>query len=216
MAETEIKQETEQENMEKKEENKQETAEQEVTSQENAQENVESSKEDEQQETPSSQKEETMENQLEELHTKLAEAERKAEENYQKFLRAQADLENFRRRTRKEREEQTKYASLPLIEQLLPVLDNFDRALAASTEASDVENFAKGVDMVFRQVKEILQKEGLEPIEAIGTPFDPNFHQAVMMVDSEEHESGIVVEEVQKGYKLKDRVIRPAMVKVSS
>lgn len=160
--------------------------------------------------------EEALKQQLEELHTKLAEAEQKAEENYQRFLRAQADLENFRRRTRKEREEQAKYASLPLIEQLLPVLDNLERALAASAEAKDVENFAKGVDMVFRQVMEILQKEGLEPIESVGTAFDPNYHQAVMMVDSDEYESGMVVEEIQKGYKLKDRVIRPAMVKVSS
>lgn len=165
---------------------------------------------------PASQEEESEHDELALLQTKLAEAEQKAEENYQKFLRAQADLDNFRRRTRKEKEDQAKYASLPLVEQLLPVLDNFERALAASQEAKDIDTLAKGVEMVFRQIQETLQKEGLEVIESVGTPFDPSVHQAVMMVESEEYESGFVVEEIQKGYKLKDRVIRPAMVKVNS
>ncbi|WP_202080700.1 nucleotide exchange factor GrpE [Caldalkalibacillus salinus] len=150
-----------------------------------------------------------------EMQRQLQEAEKKAAEFQQKYLRAQADFDNFRRRTRQEKEEQAKYASLPLVEKLLPALDNFERALAASQDSQDPE-LAKGVDMVYRQIDEVLKQEGLEPILTVGEAFDPNVHQAVMQEESDEYESGIVTEELQKGYKLKDKVIRPAMVKVSS
>lgn len=153
---------------------------------------------------------------IEELQEKLAQSEQKSEENYQKYLRVQADFDNFRRRTRKEKEDQAKYASLSLVEQLLPAMDNFERALVASQGSQDVESLAKGVEMVFRQMEQALQAEGVEVIPTVGTPFDPTVHQAVMQVDSEEYEAGTVVEELQKGYNLKDKVIRPAMVKVSS
>ncbi|WP_025028227.1 nucleotide exchange factor GrpE [Caldalkalibacillus mannanilyticus] len=152
---------------------------------------------------------------LEELQQKLAEAENRAEENYQKFLRTQADFDNFRRRTRKEKEDQAKYASLNLLEQLLPAVDNFERAIEASKTTQDFDSLVKGIDMVFKQLDQALQNEGLEVIPAVGEAFDPHFHQAVMQVEDSEFESGIVVEELQKGYKLKDKVIRPAMVKVS-
>lgn len=153
---------------------------------------------------------------VEELMLKLESAEQRAEENYQRLLRSQADFENLKRRTQQERETQAKYASLPLIEKLLPVLDNFERALRASKETQDAESLAKGVEMVFKQVEEVLAGEGLVEIPTVGEKFDPNVHQAVMQEDSEEYESGVVTEEFQKGYKLKDKVIRPAMVKVSS
>jgi molecular chaperone GrpE len=156
------------------------------------------------------------ESSIDELRAKLGEAEKKAEENYQKYLRAQADFDNFRRRARKEKEDQASYASLPVIEQFLPALDNFERALASSKETRDAESLAKGVEMVLRQMEQVLTTEGLEVISTIGEAFDPTVHQAVMQVESEEFEAGTVVEELQKGYKLKDRVIRPAMVKVSS
>lgn len=138
-----------------------------------------------------------------------------AEENNQRYLRTQADFENFRRRTRVEKEELAKYASAKLLEQLVPVLDNFERALTVSKDSTDYDSFAKGVDMIFRQFEQVLTQEGLSPIEAVGQPFNPEFHQAIMQVESEEYEEGIVVEEIQKGYKLKDKVLRPAMVKVS-
>lgn len=146
----------------------------------------------------------------------LEQAKKLADENYQRFLRTQADFDNFRRRTQKEKEEFAKYASLKLIEQLLPVVDNFERALAASKDNKDYDSLAKGVDMIFRQLDQVLTSEGLQPMQTVGTPFNPEFHQAIMQVESEEHEEGIVVEEVQKGYLLKDKVLRPAMVKVSS
>ncbi|TDF96758.1 nucleotide exchange factor GrpE [Paenibacillus piri] len=141
---------------------------------------------------------------------------KEADDNYQRFLRTQADFDNFRRRTRQEKEEFAKYASLKLIEQLLPVVDNFERALNAGKEVSDTDALLKGVDMIFRQLSQVLGNEGLQSMETVGQPFNPEFHQAIMQVESDEYDEGIVVEEVQKGYMLKDKVLRPAMVKVSS
>lgn len=137
------------------------------------------------------------------------------EEYKERLLRAQADFDNFRRRTQKEKEDLAKYASSVLITELLPVIDNFERALSSGADSADVSSYAKGVEMIFRQLEGVLKAEGLERMEAVGQPFNPEFHQAVMQVDSDEYEEGIVVEELQKGYQLKDKVIRPAMVKVS-
>ncbi|RTE08503.1 nucleotide exchange factor GrpE [Paenibacillus whitsoniae] len=145
----------------------------------------------------------------------LEKARMQAEENYQRMLRVQADFDNFRRRARAEKEDFAKYASLKLIEQLLPIVDNFERALSSSKENKDFDALAKGLDMTYRGIDQLLTAEGLKPIESVGQPFNPEFHQAVMQVESEDHEEGIVVEELQKGYVLKDKVIRPAMVKVS-
>lgn len=138
------------------------------------------------------------------------------EEHQQRLLRVQADYDNFRRRTQKEKEELGKYASAKLITELLPVVDNFERALAASVqEQAEPSSFSKGVEMIFRQLEGVLKAEGLTPLEAVGQPFNPDFHQAIMTVETDEYEEGIVVEELQKGYLLKDKVLRPAMVKVS-
>jgi molecular chaperone GrpE len=147
---------------------------------------------------------------------RIAELEQIAEEKEQRFLRAQADFDNFRRRTVKEKEELAGYASMKLLGQLLPVVDNFERAIAAVQGGGDFESLSKGVDMIFRQMEQLLEQEGLKPMNAVGQPFNPEYHQAIMQVESEEHEEGIVVEEIQKGYMLKDKVLRPAMVKVSS
>jgi molecular chaperone GrpE len=146
----------------------------------------------------------------------LQQLRQQSEENYQRSLRTQADYDNFRRRTRQEKEEFAKYASLKVIEQLLPVIDNMERALAAGNESKDYEALLKGVEMIYRQLEQTLANEGLKAMESIGQPFNPEFHQAIMQVESEEHEEGIVVSEIQKGYLLKDRVLRPAMVQVSS
>lgn len=146
---------------------------------------------------------------------RFAELAKQAEENQQRYLRAQADFDNFRRRTAKEKEELAQYASMKLVGQLVPIVDNFERAIAAASSGSDFESLAKGVDMIFRQLSQTLESEGLKAIEAVGQPFNPEFHQAIMQVESDEYEEGIVVEEVQKGYMLKEKVLRPAMVKVS-
>jgi molecular chaperone GrpE len=184
--------------------NNESTAEQEATLEEQADSSVEQADE------------EIMANEPVITETELEQARKLADENYQRFLRTQADFDNFRKRSRLEKEEFAKYASLKLIEQLLPVVDNFERALVAGKENTDNEALLKGVEMTFRLMSQILEQEGLKPIEAVGQPFNPEFHQAIMQVESEEHEEGIVVEEVQKGYNLKDKVLRPSMVKVSS
>lgn len=147
---------------------------------------------------------------------RIAELEKLVDEHQQRTLRTQADFDNFRKRTQKEKEELASYASMKLVEQLLPVIDNFERAISASKESGDFESFSKGVDMIFRQFGQLLEQEGVKPIEAVGQPFNPEVHQAVMQVESDEHEEGIVVEELQKGYVMKEKVLRPAMVKVSS
>ncbi len=147
---------------------------------------------------------------------RIAELEKLVDEHQQRTLRTQADFDNFRKRTQKEKEELASYASMKLVTQLLPVIDNFERAISASKESGDFESFSKGVDMIFRQFGQLLEQEGVKPIEAVGQPFNPEVHQAVMQVESDEHEEGIVVEELQKGYVMKEKVLRPAMVKVSS
>ncbi|GAK04162.1 heat shock protein GrpE [Geomicrobium sp. JCM 19037] len=134
----------------------------------------------------------------------------------QKVLRQQADYDNFRKRTRMEKESDAKYRSQKLIESLLPAMDNFKRALDHAPQSEEAESIHKGMTMVYEQLQESLRSEGLTEIKTEGEPFDPNFHQAVMQVEEEGFESNQVVEELQKGYQLKDRVIRPAMVKVNA
>ncbi|WP_277351650.1 nucleotide exchange factor GrpE [Paenibacillus aquistagni] len=159
--------------------------------------------------------EEILEQEANALNAELQQAKKESEENYQRLLRAQADFDNFRRRTQKEKEDLAKYASQKLIEEIVPVLDNFERAMATKPGTPEVKSFAKGMDMIFRQLQQVLEQEGLQAMNTVGEAFNPEFHQAIMQVESDEHEEGIVVEEVQRGYMLKDRVLRPAMVKVS-
>lgn len=152
--------------------------------------------------------------QLEKLRQIAEEHKKQAEENYELYLRARADVENTRRRSRNEKEQALKYAYVPLLESLLPVLDNFERALQATSE-SEAKTLKEGVEMVYRHFLQVLSESGLSVIEAEGKPFDPHFHNAVMQVETKGVESGIVVEELQTGYCFLDRVIRPTMVKVS-
>ncbi|MFK0523613.1 nucleotide exchange factor GrpE [Paenibacillus illinoisensis] len=146
----------------------------------------------------------------------LARLKTEVEETQQRFVRAQADFDNFRRRTQKEKEELAKYASMKLVTELVPVIDNFERAMATVPEGTESESFSKGIQMIFRQLETVLNNEGLTAMDTVGQQFNPEFHQAIMQVETDEYEEGTVVEEVQKGYMLKDKVLRPAMVKVSS
>lgn len=144
------------------------------------------------------------------------EAEVKLEEMTNRLLRLQADFDNYRRRVRLDQEAWEKYRAQNLITDLLPALDNFQRALSVSVGDNDTAKvIIQGMEMVYRQLMEALKKEGLEEIEAVGQAFDPHMHQAVMQVQDENYESNMVVEELQKGYKLNERVIRPTMVKVN-
>lgn len=162
---------------------------------------------------------ETQEVSLEEkvltLQAELGQSKSQADEYYAHLQRLQAEFDNYRKRTQREKEDYVKYASERVVEALLPVLDNFERAMQASKVNPDFNSFAQGVEMIFKQMHNSLAKEGLVAIEAVGQPFDPNIHEAVLQVDSEEYPENTVVEELQKGYCLKEKVIRPSMVKVS-
>ena len=144
---------------------------------------------------------------------KTPELEAQLQEKNDRILRLQADFENFRRRTAKEKEELAAVITQNLLTDLLPLLDNFERAMAV--EQTDVEAFQKGVEMIFTQLREVMEKHGLENIEAEGAPFDPNIHQAVMRVENPDVEDGTITQVLQKGYQAKGRVIRPAMVQVA-
>lgn len=137
-----------------------------------------------------------------------------AAEYLRRLQQLQAEYDNFRKRTQREKEDLAKYATERLIAELLPVLDNFERGLAASRKTREFESLMVGVEMICRQLTGALEKEGLVAIEATGQEFDPNKHEAVMHVESDDHPPNTVVEELQKGYCLKDKVIRPSMVKV--
>ncbi|MBR3211900.1 MAG: nucleotide exchange factor GrpE [Firmicutes bacterium] len=129
-----------------------------------------------------------------------------------KYMRLMADFQNFKKRTAKEKQDIYAYGNEKLIISMLEVLDNFDRAI---DQGSTDTKFAQGMDMIYEQFMGVLKKAGLSEIEALGADFDPNFHSAVMMEDTDEYESGKVSGVVAKGYTLNDKVIRPSMVKVA-
>ncbi|WP_404453519.1 nucleotide exchange factor GrpE [Oceanobacillus kapialis] len=131
-----------------------------------------------------------------------------------RYLRLQAEFDNFKKRTQKEKEADRKYKSQDLVNDLLPAVDNFERALQVESTEENA-SLVEGITMVYRQLKDALKNAGVEEIETTGKEFDPNLHHAVMQVEDDELEANTVVEELQKGYILKDRVIRPAMVKVN-
>jgi molecular chaperone GrpE len=131
-----------------------------------------------------------------------------------RLLRTAAEFDNYRKRMDRERREQTEYAAADVVSQLLPIVDNLERALQVPPAGND-EALRKGVELIHRQMLELLRKRGVKPIEALGADFDPNFHQAVIHEESPEHRDGEVIEELQRGYLLGDRLLRPAMVKVA-
>lgn len=145
----------------------------------------------------------------------LAELQAKLEEEENRYLRLRADYDNLLRRTKLDREAAEKYRAQALLTELLPVLDNLDRALQVEVTSEDAQSLYKGVEMVYRQFMDATAKEGLQVIAAEGEAFDPNFHQAVMQEQDADKESGVVLRELQKGYQLKDRVLRPSMVSVN-
>ncbi len=149
-----------------------------------------------------------------ELATLMAKAGER-DELQQRLLRLQADFDNFRRRTQREKEDLAEYASQKLITDLLPTIDNFERALAVPTSSDESKNILQGVQMIHRQLVDQLQREGLTEVNAYQQPFDPNFHEAVLQVTADGVEDNTVVEVLQKGYLLKQRLLRPAMVKVA-
>jgi molecular chaperone GrpE len=129
-----------------------------------------------------------------------------------RLARQQAEFDNARKRAVREQQEFREFAAADVIKNVLPILDSFERALTAAGDASD---FRSGVELIYRQFQDALQKIGVQPIAAVGQPFDPRFHEAIEMVDTSEVPDHHVLDELQRGYKYKERLLRPAMVRVA-
>ena len=153
------------------------------------------------------------ETELEALRRELEEKSLLVQDYFNQLARAKADFENLRKRSRQEKQDLVEYGSEQMLILLLPVLDNFERALADNSE--DLKSYKTGVEMIYNQLKEILEGEGLKVIPAQDREFDPRVHDAVMTEETEQVPDNTVMEELRVGYSYKDRVIRPAMVKVA-
>ena len=144
----------------------------------------------------------------------LRELQREKEALQDRLLRTAAEFDNYRKRADRERRELSEYATNDVLLELLPIIDNFERALQAPP-GPDADAFRKGVEMIHKQMLDLLRKRNVTPIDALGTDFDPNVHQAVMHEPSDAHREGEVMQELQRGYKIGERLLRPAMVKVA-
>jgi molecular chaperone GrpE len=147
----------------------------------------------------------------------LKERAARAQEHYDQLLRTTADFENFRKRSARERQDALRYANEALLQKLIPVLDNFDMAISATANAKDgaAQSLQTGVNMILTQLRAALNEAGLEEIDATGKPFDPNFHEAVSQQESADVPEGRVLQQLRRGYKLRDRLLRPATVIVA-
>jgi molecular chaperone GrpE len=153
---------------------------------------------------------------IEQLERELEEARRADEEHRNNWHRSAADFANYKRRTDEERATLSQFANAVLIGKLLSVLDDFDRALESVPAEQAHDPWAEGVQLVERKLRNVLESEGVTPIEAVGQPFDPNLHEAVVHEDTADHPDNQVIGELQRGYRLHDRVIRPSLVRVAN
>ena len=158
---------------------------------------------------------ETPEEEIKRLTALYETASGEAAANYDKYLRAVAELDNYRKRAEKEKSDAITFANEKLIEEILPVVDNFDRALGHSAGSENVESLRQGIALISGQIAALLKKFGLQEVKAAGVKFDPSMHHAISEEDSNDSEPGTVVKEIQKGYLLKGRLLRPAMVAVA-
>ena len=146
---------------------------------------------------------------------KIEKAETEAKEAYDRFLRASAELENYKKRTQKEMAEFRKYANASLVKELLGVVDNLERAIESSNGSNEEGQLSEGLDLTLKELLKIFKTFHACPIEALGKPFDPCYHQAMMQQETADQPENIVLNELQKGYMIHDRLLRPAMVVVS-
>jgi molecular chaperone GrpE len=145
----------------------------------------------------------------------IGELQRQRDDYYDRLLRKQAEFDNYRKRVDRERQSVAESAAADLIADLLPLVDDMERALKADTGKEGAEAYRRGVELIHRQLLELLRKRGVRPIEALGQDFDPNYHQAVSHESAPGRREGEVIEEFRRGYMLGDRLLRPAMVKVA-
>ena len=154
---------------------------------------------------------------VKDLRSKLETKTGEAEENYDRLLRVSAEFENYKKRTAREMVDFQKYANQSLLRELLPIIDNLELAIKAAAEAADSTDacLLDGVELTRKEILKVFENFNVEPIDALGKPFDPNFHEAVMREESDEHPENTVVNELQKGYLMHDRLLRPSMVVVA-
>ena len=153
---------------------------------------------------------------LKEMETRLESIEQEAKEAHDRFLRVSAEFENYKKRSAREMDEFRKFANESLLREMLTVVDNLERALNSSNNDNQANShIAEGVDMTLKEILKVFEKFNVKPIEALGKPFDPNFHQAAMREETNERPENTVLNELEKGYMIHDRLLRPAMVVVS-
>jgi len=148
------------------------------------------------------------------LRAKIEQLEAEAEEASKRYLRLAADFDNYKKRARQEQADLVRSANAELIGKLLPVVDNFHRVIETAPESAD-DAWVKGVELTLQQLDDLLAAQGVKPIDAVGQPFDPSLHEAIGHEESDEHPEDTVVSEVRRGYRLNDRVVRPALVRVA-
>jgi molecular chaperone GrpE len=152
----------------------------------------------------------------EQLQDELEQARNEAQENYDRLLRATAEFDNYKKRTARDMQELRKYANEAILKELLHIIDNLERAVAsAPSDASNASQLLEGVDLTLKEMCKILEKHGVQAIEALDKAFDPSYHEAMMQEESESHPDNTVVKQLQKGYTYHERLLRPAMVVVS-
>jgi molecular chaperone GrpE len=153
--------------------------------------------------------------QVDALRQQLAEKELEAKTNYDRFVRQAAELDNFKKRSSRDREESIRSANDSLIKDLLPVVDNLERAVAHASGGGNGKPIVEGVELVLKGLLDVLAKYGVAQISAVGQPFDPAKHEAIAQVESQTHKPNSVVDELHKGYTMRDRLLRPALVSVA-
>ncbi len=149
------------------------------------------------------------------LQAQLEQSQAESQAHYERFLRTAAELDNFRKRKEREVNDLRKYANQNLLRELLNVVDNLERAIDATRDPGNTEGLVEGVDMTLKELLKIFERAGVTPIEAVDQPFDPNLHEAVMQEENPDVPENTVIRELQKGYQIHDRLLRPAMVVVS-
>jgi len=155
------------------------------------------------------------EGEIAELRLQLNAKDEEAKNNYDRYIRQVAELDNFKKRSTREREENTRFANETLVKDLLPVIDNLERAIAHASSGGDGKPLVEGVDMVLKGFFDSLAKHGVQPVAAVGLAFDPTQHDALAQVETAEYPPNTVIEQHQKGYLMRDRLLRPALVTVS-
>ncbi len=160
-------------------------------------------------------KKDDKDHEIEELKRKLEEKEKEARENYDRLLRVAADFDNYKKRASREKDDWTKFANEDLIKSILPFIDNLERAVNHAEKVVDTGVLIEGIKLTIQQLLQTLNRFGLKPFDSLGKPFDPEFHEAMVVVETDQHEPNMILEEFQRGYLLNDRLLRPATVSVS-